>query len=384
MARKRPKSAGSNRPQTGNLPELLREPLEEAWETFVQASLEAGFSPPVSPEFIAALQRVWVCSEFVSQTCRRNPEVFYRLLEDGCLLGDYAPGEHCERLALALSDVRDETMLSQVLREFRQQEMLRIAWRDLAGWAPLNEVLRDLSSLADACISTTLGQISAWAIRQAGATARQLKPSLVVLGMGKLGARELNFSSDVDLIFAYPDVNAAWHRRNLSADEFYLRIAQQLIRILDQQTAHGFVFRVDMRLRPYGDSGPLVASFDAMADYYQLQGREWERYAMIKARPVAGPEQAAMRLMELLQPFVYRRYLDFGAFDSLRGLKEQIIREVERKGMQDNIKLGPGGIREIEFVVQAFQLVRGGREPVLRQRSVLAILAALASLGYLP
>ena len=373
-----------NRQQAGNLPDVLREPLGEAWEAFTQASVEAGYTPPAHPEFVAALQRVWACSDFVSQACQRNPEVFYRLLDDGCLLGDYAPGDLAQKLALALQDARDETALSRLLREFRQQEMLRIACRDLAGWAPLGEVLRDLSALADACVSGALERINPWAVKQAGATAKQLKPSLVVLGMGKLGAHELNFSSDIDLIFAYPDVNAAWHRRHESADEFYLRLGRQLIRVLDQQTAHGFVFRVDMRLRPYGDSGPLAASFDAMADYYQLQGREWERYAMIKARPVAGPKQASARLMELLKPFVYRRYLDFGAFDSLRSLKEQIIREVERKGMQDNIKLGPGGIREIEFIVQAFQLVRGGREPVLQQRSVLVILDALATLGYLP
>jgi glutamate-ammonia-ligase adenylyltransferase len=202
--------------------------------------------------------------------------------------------------------------------------------------------------------------------------------------MGKLGARELNFSSDVDLIFAYPDEEKLWRRKEQSPDEFYLQIAQQLIHALNAMTERGFVFRVDMRLRPYGDSGPLVASFDAMADYYQLQGREWERYAMIKARPVAGPKRAASELMKLLHPFVYRRYLDFGAFESLRSLKEQIAREVERKGMQDNIKLGPGGIREIEFIAQAFQLVRGGRQTLLQQRAVLPVLEALAVLGYLP
>jgi len=384
MTRKERKTAGGNRRQDGILPVALREPFSAAWEAFVQAGVEAGYTPPAHPEFITSLQRVWACSEFVSQACQRDPGIFYRLLDDGSLLGDYAPGEQAQKLARALKGVRDEAALSRVLREFRQQEMVRIAWRDLAGWAPLNEVLHDLSALADACVSGALERISAWAVAQAGAGSTQPAPSLVVLGMGKLGAHELNFSSDIDLIFAYPDEDEAWERHHQSADEFYLNIGQQLIRVLDLKTEHGFVFRVDMRLRPYGDSGPLVASFDAMADYYQLQGREWERYAMIKARPVAGPPQACARLMELLQPFVYRRYLDFGAFDSLRGLKEQIIREVERKGMQDNIKLGPGGIREIEFIVQAFQLVRGGREPVLRQRGVLVVLDALATLDYLP
>ncbi len=202
--------------------------------------------------------------------------------------------------------------------------------------------------------------------------------------MGKLGAGELNFSSDIDLIFAYPDEAAGWGRRSLSAEPFYLQLGQQLIQVLDKHTERGFVYRVDMRLRPYGESGPLAVNFDALADYYQLQGREWERYAMIKARPVAGPAKACKQLLQLLKPFVYRRYLDFSAFESLRSLKEQIVREVERKGMQDNIKLGPGGIREIEFIAQAFQLVRGGRQPLLQQRGVQQVLEALAQLGYLP
>ncbi|MEZ5541516.1 MAG: bifunctional [glutamate--ammonia ligase]-adenylyl-L-tyrosine phosphorylase/[glutamate--ammonia-ligase] adenylyltransferase [Pseudomonadota bacterium] len=384
MTGRKSKAATSAGSAAAGLPAALREPVASAWEAFVQAMAGLGREPPAQPEFVAALQRVWACSDFVAQTCVREPEVLCRLLDDGCLLGDYAPGEVADKLELALRGVGTEAELSRRLREFRRQEMLRIAWRDLAGWAPLDEVLYDLSALADACIGSSLDRISGWAVAQAGAAPKQLRPALVVLGMGKLGAHELNFSSDIDLIFAYPDANAAWHDRHLSADEFYLRIARQLVQVLDAQTAQGFVFRVDMRLRPYGDSGSLVASFDAMADYYQLQGREWERYAMIKARPVAGPAPAAARLMALLHPFVYRRYLDFGAFESLRSLKEQIIREVERRGMQDNIKLGPGGIREIEFIAQAFQLVRGGREPVLQQRGVLAILAALVELGYLP
>jgi glutamate-ammonia-ligase adenylyltransferase len=280
--------------------------------------------------------------------------------------------------------VSDEFELGERLRDFRNREMLRIAWRDLAGWASLEEVLVDLTDLADACIGGALKPLGRWAAAVHGSGKKRPKSSLVVLGMGKLGAHELNFSSDIDLIFAFPDPGHGWPVGDIGIQEFHLRIGQQLIRALDSVTERGFVYRVDMRLRPYGDSGPLVASFDAMADYYQMQGREWERYAMIKARPVAGPKAASRELMELLRPFVYRRYLDFGAFESLRNLKEQIVREVERKGMQDNIKLGPGGIREIEFIAQAFQLVRGGRQPLLQERNVLTVLDALAVLGYLP
>jgi glutamate-ammonia-ligase adenylyltransferase len=373
-----------NRLHTAELPAVLREQLTESWEAFVHASREAQFPVPTNPDFTTSLLRVWACSDFVSQSCIHDPAVFYGLLGSGDLLADYASGEYKRKLKRTLKGVNDSTALSQKLREFRRREMLRIAWRDLAGWASLDEVLHDLSALADACIELALDHLGGWAVKRLNVRGKKIKPEMVVLGMGKLGAGELNFSSDIDLIFAYPEAGADWERQTISANEFYLQLGQQLIQALDNHTEHGFVYRVDMRLRPYGDSGPLAANFDALAEYYQMQGREWERYAMIKARPVAGPAKPARQLMKLLKPFVYRRYLDFSAFESLRNLKEQIVREVERKGMQDNVKLGPGGIREIEFIVQAFQLVRGGRQPLLQQRGVQDILDALAVLGYLP
>jgi len=373
-----------NRSPASRLPAALKDQLEASWESFAQSVREAGLPLPRHPDFTASMLRVWAGSDFVIQMCIQDPAVLFGLLESGDLLADYANGEYRRQLARMLADVRDEDMLGRRLRIFRQREMLRIAWRDLAGWTSLTETLHDLSALADASIAESLEHLNRWAAKRLGKSGKPPVPSLVVLGMGKLGARELNFSSDIDLILAYPDDGSGWKRRRQSPDEFYLRLGRQLINTLNNKTEHGFVFRVDMRLRPYGDSGPLVASFDAMADYYQLQGREWERYAMIKARPVAGPDAAARQLMQLLQPFVYRRYLDFGAFESLRDLKKQIAGEVERKGMQDNIKLGPGGIREIEFIAQAFQLVRGGRQQSLQQRAVLDVLDALARLGYLP
>ena len=377
------RSMAINRQLSDVLPEALSDHLGKSWEAYVEAAHEANLPIPRKPDFTTSMLRVWACSEFVAQACIRDPSLLSGLLASGDLLTDYRADEHRQKLAQCLAGVSDEASLKRVLRENRLREMVRIAWRDLAGWAPLGEVLGDLSSLADASISGALGLLGKWACKQPGVP-KKLSPGLVVLGMGKLGACELNFSSDIDLIFAYPDDQRGWSRARQSEEEFYSKLGQLLIQVLDDRTEHGFVFRVDMRLRPYGDSGPLVANFDAMADYYQSQGREWERYAMIKARPVAGPQGPATRLMSMLRPFVYRRYLDFGAFESLRNLKEQIVREVERKGMQDNIKLGPGGIREIEFIAQAFQLVRGGRQSSLRQRGVLQVLDALAVLGYLP
>jgi len=184
------------------------------------------------------------------------------------------------------------------------------------------------------------------------------------LGLGKLGAGELNFSSDIDLIFAYPrpgQTSGGSKRQKISNEDFFSRLSRNLIELLGATTPDGIVFRVDTRLRPYGDSGPLVMHFDAMEEYYQHQGREWERYALIKARVIAGAaDRAGEELLQRLKPFVYRRYLDYGAFESLREMKRNIAMEVGRKGLEHNIKLGPGGIREIEFFGQMFQLIRGG------------------------
>ncbi|MGL5311458.1 MAG: bifunctional [glutamate--ammonia ligase]-adenylyl-L-tyrosine phosphorylase/[glutamate--ammonia-ligase] adenylyltransferase, partial [Plesiomonas shigelloides] len=208
---------------------------------------------------------------------------------------------------------------------------------------------------------------------------------LLILGMGKLGGAELNFSSDIDLILAYPENGqTSGGRRALDNAQFFTRLGQRLIKALDQPTVDGFVYRVDMRLRPFGESGPLVMSYPALEDYYQEQGRDWERYAMIKAR-VMGDDSGeyAAELKQMLRPFVFRRYIDFSVIQSLRTMKGMIAREVRRRGLVDNIKLGAGGIREIEFIAQVFQLIRGGREPSLQGRSLLPTLQAIGQLGLL-
>ncbi|HKS94023.1 MAG TPA: bifunctional [glutamate--ammonia ligase]-adenylyl-L-tyrosine phosphorylase/[glutamate--ammonia-ligase] adenylyltransferase, partial [Gammaproteobacteria bacterium] len=217
----------------------------------------------------------------------------------------------------------------------------------------------------------------------AARNARGASQALVVLALGKLGAGELNFSSDVDLMFAYPEHGTSDGAKPLDNDEYFLRLGQRLKRVLDEPTADGFVFRVDLRLRPFGEAGPLAMSFDAMETYYQNHGRDWERYAIIKLRPCAGDVKAGAQLLERLRPFVYRRYLDFNAFESLREMKQLIRQDVARRGLEDNIKLGPGGIREIEFIAQVFQLIRGGREPPLRARAVLPVLRHLGAENYL-
>ncbi|HEY9198182.1 MAG TPA: bifunctional [glutamate--ammonia ligase]-adenylyl-L-tyrosine phosphorylase/[glutamate--ammonia-ligase] adenylyltransferase, partial [Gammaproteobacteria bacterium] len=377
-----------------DIPDPLRAELSAQWQAYLAAAAEAGIAPPAQDDFLRVLGRVWAGSTFVAQACQRAPALLDDLLGSGDLLGDYAPGELLAKARAALADAQDDAQLGVALRRLRRREMVRIAWRDLAGWARVEEVLEDLSALADACINAALECLYAWQYRELGTpvfvsgTAAGQPQRMVVLGMGKLGARELNFSSDIDLIFAFPEDGQTRGRRGISHEEFFLRLAQRLIQALNDVTGEGFVYRVDMRLRPYGDSGPLVMSFEALEDYYQSQGREWERYAMVKARALSGTEagdaEAIAALENLLRPFVYRRYLDFGAFEQLREMKAMIQQELERRGLRQDIKLGPGGIREVEFIAQAFQLVRGGREPALRERSLLTVLARLAERDLLP
>lgn len=369
------------------LPPGLCGRFERDWQAYAQAASEAGIQMPTHPDLLDVLCRVWTYSEFAAQTCIRHPHLFAGLLQSGDLLIDYVPGEYVQKLQAALAKTKNEQDLGTALRYVRTREMLRIAWRDLAGWADLTETLADLSALAESCIDAASTRLNEWQSKEIGVpkNATGIVQSLVVIGMGKLGACELNFSSDIDLIFAYPeDGETHGKRRRISNEEYFIRLAQRLINALAAITPDGFVYRVDMRLRPFGDSGPLVLSFDAMEDYYQNHGREWERYAMIKARVVAGDPPQGKHLMNSLQPFIYRRYLDFGAFESLRAMKEMIVRETQRRGLKDNIKLGQGGIREVEFIGQLFQLIRGGREIQLQEPGILRVLEYLGQANYLP
>nr|VFK18445.1 MAG: glutamate-ammonia-ligase adenylyltransferase [Candidatus Kentron sp. LFY] len=375
-------------------------PLPPAFQDLAHQRLGAfQAQAKASPKVLEALlnlpidtPRVWACSNFVVNACIRNPQLVMDLLETGGLIRSY-PSNHYEQEARqAVSVASSEEDLFGVLRRFRRREMVRIAWRDLGGRAELGETVRDLSLFADAIIDATLTKLYAWSCERFGTPMSEAgEPQrLVVLAMGKLGARELNFSSDVDLIFAFPESghtvadDATGKRGGLSNDEFFTRLGQRLIGLLSRNTPDGTVFRVDMRLRPFGASGPLVMSFNALEDYYQIHGRDWERYALIRARAIAGDIEAGNRMVfDRLRPFVYRRYLDFGAIESLREMKVLIVQEMRQKGYRENIKLGPGGIREIEFLGQVFQIIHGGQEPGLRERRILTTIEHLGELGHL-
>ena len=339
--------------------------------------------------------RVLACSDFVYTSCERNPSMLEDLLRSRDLGEPYpasAAGvrgrpsmrERADTVAQAADSI-DGLMVD--LRRLRRREMVRIAWRDIGGLADFEESVRDTSDLADAIIDASLDRLHEWQCADLGTPIGHggEPQQLVVLALGKLGASELNFSSDIDLIFTFPENGQTeGGRRSVDNDRYFLQLARKLVRVLGERTADGFVYRVDMRLRPFGTQGPLVLSFDALEEYYQTHGRDWERYALIRARAASGDMVLAAELLERLRPFVYRRYIDFGTLQSLRSLKTVMEQEVARKGMEHSVKHGPGGIREVEFTAQAFQMVRGGRTPSLRYRRLLTVLAQLGKLGLLP
>lgn len=357
------------------------EPFQQRWQSMQAAAEAAGRTLSASREIREAAGKVFAWSRFVSECCRRMPTLLPDLIDSGDLRRSYNERRYRDALHSRTREETDESRMAASLRGFRNREMVRIAWRDLCGWADLQETMADLTALAEASIDRAVEflhrrMVDRYGIPKAADGSEQ---QLVVIGMGKLGGRELNFSSDIDLIFAYPDAGKTDGADSpVGNDEFFSRLCRSVLQLLGRTTPDGFVYRVDMRLRPFGESGPLVMSFDATEQYYHYQGREWERYAWIKAREVGGDRIAGRRLLERLNSFVYRRYLDFGAFESLRAMKQKIAHEVGRKGLQHDIKIGRGGIREIEFFGQVFQLIRGGVSPKLQQQSIEPALQDLA------
>jgi glutamate-ammonia-ligase adenylyltransferase len=361
---------------------------EQSFRTAVSALDDDHGLSAWTPERWAQFARVTAASDFVIEQSVRDPLMLLDLVRSGELDRCFAPGELCAQIAAAVSAAETDDQLGRALRRQRARHQVRIIWRDLTRQADLVQTCRDLSDMADASIDQAYQWLYSRHCQQFGVPTgrRSGQPQqMVVLGMGKLGAVELNLSSDIDLIFAYSEGGeTVGVKRPLDNQEFFIRLGQRLIKALDPMTVDGFVFRVDMRLRPYGSAGALVLSFNALEQYYQDQGRDWERYAMIKSRVVAGDQVAGAQLQEMLRPFVYRRYLDFSAIEALRTMKQLIQQEVRRKGMADNIKLGSGGIREVEFIAQAFQLIHGGRDLSLQQRPLLKVLSTLEGQGYLP
>ncbi|WP_000803666.1 bifunctional [glutamate--ammonia ligase]-adenylyl-L-tyrosine phosphorylase/[glutamate--ammonia-ligase] adenylyltransferase, partial [Escherichia sp. TW09276] len=359
----------------------LSSPLQQYWQTVVER-----LPAPLAEESLSTQAKsVLTFSDFVQDSVIAHPEWLTELESQPPQADEWQ--HYAAWLQKALSDVSDEVSLMRELRLFRRRIMVRIAWAQTLALVTEESILQQLSHLAETLIVAARDWLYEACCREWGTpcnTQGEAQP-LLILGMGKLGGGELNFSSDIDLIFAWPEHGCTQGgRRELDNAQFFTRMGQRLIKVLDQPTQDGFVYRVDMRLRPFGESGPLVLSFAALEDYYQEQGRDWERYAMVKARIMGDSDGVyANELRSMLRPFVFRRYIDFSVIQSLRNMKGMIAREVRRRGLTDNIKLGAGGIREIEFIVQVFQLIRGGREPSLQSRSLLPTLSAIAALHLL-
>ncbi|STO53509.1 bifunctional glutamine-synthetase adenylyltransferase/deadenyltransferase [Canicola haemoglobinophilus] len=326
-------------------------------------------------------------SDFVFETMQKQPYFLLQCWENCPTFTDC--DHYATNLQNILKEVETEEQLYRSLRQFRAREMAKLSLCQSLNLATVEEIFIRLSQLAESLIIAARDWLYDQTCKELGTPtdAQGNAQKLYILGMGKLGGFELNFSSDIDLIFTYPtnDGETQGGRRSIENSKFFTRLGQRLIRALDEYTADGFVYRTDMRLRPFGESGALALSFNAMEQYYQEQGRDWERYAMIKARILGADKRDAnvQILQQLLRPFVYRRYIDFSVIQSLRDMKSKIAREIHRRGLIDNIKLGAGGIREIEFIVQVFQLIRGGREAILQQTSLLNLLPVLERLGLL-
>lgn len=358
-----------------SLPEILRPPVALWFERL------ADQQDQLPDEVVAPVTRLVACSEFAAKVLLREIPWFLESVSSFSSVD----GDEIDRFveAIANSDA-DIAAVKSNLRRFRNRTLLRILWREVQQTADLDETLQQLSLLADRLLDAA----TRYAEKQLQPRFGRMRNSsgdgvpFVILGMGKLGGRELNFSSDIDLIFCYSEDGNSDGSRTLSAQEYFERLSRLVIALIDEITVDGFVFRVDTRLRPFGESGPPVVSFAALESYLLTHGRDWERYAYVKAR-IVGPQPTAEVAEELnvnlIRPFVYRRYLDYGVFESIREMQQMIAAEVRRRELADNVKLGPGGIREAEFIVQALQLVRGGSEPRLQCRELQTVLPLLVS-----
>jgi glutamate-ammonia-ligase adenylyltransferase len=326
-------------------------------------------------------------SDFVLDALCRDPQLWPALLARSAqhLAGEPLPLPGLPQWAADGHGGQDALFMA-ALRRWRRAEFARIAWRDLAQWASLDETLMELSRAAESALRLAQQFAAEFLARKYGPprSAAGAEQQIIIVAMGKLGGGELNFSSDIDLILLYAEDGQTDGPQRIDNQEYFTRLAQLLVRLLEQPTEEGFVFRMDLRLRPFGASGPVVTNAAALEDYLQIHGRDWERYAWVKARPISNAGAYAPLFRSLIRPFVYRRYLDFGVLESLADMKGLIEREVRRRELADDIKLGDGGIREIEFIVQSFQLIRGGQDRRLQGSSLRRALPLLAGAKLLP
>lgn len=361
------------------------EQAENLWQQLLDSPALTETDQVIAENHREVLLGAFARSAFLAETLVQKPAFISRVVEPLFNLtdSDSAVTHFSTALKAKLESLKSEDELLKELREYRNQEMARITFLDVLNKQNIETSLAQVSALADALITSAYHWIYQHLAHRYGTPKSNSQDMhMYILGMGKLGGRELNFSSDIDLIFAYPEKGGtSGGKKALEHQQFFTKLAQKLIQALNKVTNDGQVYRVDMRLRPFGDSGPLVMHFAALEDYYQDQGRHWERFAMIKARVINDNHSDDVKwLNSILQPFTFRRYLDFTTLDALRNMKKLIATEIRRRRLSNNIKLGAGGIREVEFFAQSFQLIHGGREPALQNKSLLRTLDALSEL----
>jgi [glutamine synthetase] adenylyltransferase / [glutamine synthetase]-adenylyl-L-tyrosine phosphorylase len=371
------------------LPAELAEVSARNWDRLVERATEHGEIADRLDEVargprdqMAELAKLLACSQFAADVAARDCTWFVDFVASQAFLRSLDVSGITGLLDQAVVAARDPETLGSGLRTLRHRLLVHIIWRDINGHADCNETTAAMSLAADGIIDCALAMLHRWAVEADTAPVGDsgAPQQMVVIALGKLGAGELNLSSDVDLVFAYPETGTTVDGRKTN-QQFFTALGQRLIQVLDSTTVKGLVFRVDMRLRPFGESGPLVCSFDAMERYFEEHGRDWERYAWIRARACAGDLDAGDQLIRTLRPFVFRRYLDFGAIAALRDMKSRIEAERRSARMAGDIKLGPGGIRDVEFIAQMLQLIWAGRHGRLRQRRIDATYLALTELG---
>lgn len=351
----------------------IAQATQNRWQSFTTAQ-QCSAAVLDHAEYI---QSLWEQSLFSARVCQQHPQLVETLIltTEKTLLTRAA---YTEQLQALVDIAADEDDFKKIIREFRNQHLLQLCWRDLILQQDAKIIIQELSALADACIAVTVAWVTQVLTEKHGEHG-----NLMVVALGKLGGHELNFSSDIDVMFCYPNPQQTAKQNKLSEQEFFTQVAHKFIHILSDATPEGFVYRVDCRLRPFGDSGPLVVNFNHLEDYYQTHGREWERYALIKARVVCGAAEDVEQFNALIKAFVYRRYIDFGVIETLRSMRAMIAEQMAKKGSQGNIKLGAGGIREIEFIVQFFQLVKGGKNTRLQTNEIFKALDEIAAAQYL-
>ena len=367
------------------LSDSLTQESAQLWQEWLSARDTA--SEALDSELCRNLFRALCLSPFVADSLNKITPDMESIWPLRYLADDFDWKQLESKLTDELQSLSSDLLVKKTLRQWRRYLMTLVAIRNLSGLTSIEQDYSDISNIADLFLRCCYNWLFPQMCEQWGTplTADGESQNLLVVAMGKYGGRELNFSSDIDLIFYYlEDGTTQAGARSLEHQTFFIRLGQRMISLLGDLTADGLVYRIDMRLRPYGEGGPLAMSFPAAEDYYQEQGREWERFAMVKARVVIGSESEKAAFYRLVRPFVFRRYIDFGVLEAIREIKVLISSEVKRKQIEDNIKLGRGGIREAEFIVQALQLIRGGRVTDLQHRGFMTALESLRDQQLLP